>query len=301
MRASNIYSMNMRTALIIKKEHKASLTVEAALIMPVFIYFILAFLYFIQLFIVQEQIQDAITRMGMDISKAAYVYQEFPTAEDSLSFDFSVFYNEFELKPGRLVDEMAGAALLNFYAREFLDNSQINSSCIVGGFDGLSFSGSDIFGNEADIDIVVSYRVRFPIRLFVIDEMKMVQRVRLRKWTGYKLSPLYGPNKEDLAEDTVYITESGSVYHTNINCSHIKLSIRAVMGIPDDLRNNSGGKYYPCELCCGDEPDNNATYYISSYGSKFHTTRECSRIKRTVREVKLSELDGRPACKRCSK
>lgn len=301
MRASNINSSYSRTALILTKEHKGSLTVEAALVMPVFIYFTVAFLYFIQLFIVQEQIQDAITRMGLDISKAAYVYQEIPTAEDSLSFDFSVFDNVFELKPGKLADEMAGSAMLNFYARDFLDNSKINNSCIVGGFDGLSFSGSDIFGNEDDIDIVVSYKVRFPIRLFVIDDMKMVQRVRMRKWTGYKLPSVYSPNEEDLAEDTVYITESGSVYHTNINCSHIKLSVRAVMGIPYDFRNNSGGKYYPCELCCGDEPDKNATYYISSYGSKFHTTRECSGIKRTVREVKLSELDGLPACKRCGK
>jgi len=301
MRASNLNTMHRATRSIILKEHKASMTVEAALIMPVFIFFIMTFLYFIQLFIIQEQIQDTITRMGMDISKAAYVYQDFSTAEDILSFDFSVFDNEFELKPGRLVDEMAGVALLDFYARNLLDNSKIKDLCIVGGFDGLSFFSSDIFGSEGDIDIVVRYKVKFPIKLFVIEELKIVQRVRLRKWTGYKLPPIYGSKDEDVTGDRVYITENGSVYHTNINCSHIKLSIRAVMGIPDDLRNNSGGKYYPCELCCGNEPDNNATYYISSYGSKFHTTRECSRIKRTVREVKLSELDGLPACKRCSR
>lgn len=300
MRVSNLISKYRENKLIIAKELKASLTVEAALLMPLFIYFIMAFLYFIKLFIAYEQIQAAITRMGMDISKAAYVYQDFSTAEDVINFDFSIFDNEFEFRPGKMVDEMTGVAMLDLYARNFLDNSQINNSCIEGGFDGLSFLNSDIFGSENYIDIIVSYKVKFPIRLFVIDEMKMVQRVRLRKWTGRRLLPAY-EQKENAAEDTVYITENGSVYHTDINCSHIKLSVRAVMGIPEDLRNASGGKYYPCELCCDGEPDENAAYYISFNGSRYHTIRDCSRIKRTVREVKLSEVGGRPPCKRCGK
>lgn len=300
MRVSNLISKYRENKLIIAKELKASLTVEAALLMPLFIYFIMAFLYFIKLFIAYEQIQAAITRMGMDISKAAYVYQDFSTAEDVINFDFSIFDNEFEFRPGKMVDEMTGVAMLDLYARNFLDNSQINNSCIEGGFDGLSFLNSDIFGSENYIDIIVNYKVKFPIRLFVIDEMKMVQRVRLRKWTGRRLLPAY-EQKENAAEDTVYITENGSVYHTDINCSHIKLSVRAVMGIPEDLRNASGGKYYPCELCCDGEPDENAAYYISLYGSRYHTIRDCSRIKRTVREVKLSEVGGRPPCKRCGK
>jgi len=235
----------------------------------------------------------------MNLSKAAYIMQDFPTAEDAAGFDFSIFNNDFELNFAGFATSRAEAALIGFYAGEFLDNSQINDSCIAGGFDGLSFGCSGIFGNEDDIDITVSYYVKIPVKLFVLDGMKISQRVRLRKWTGFKLTPAYSTN-EGTDDQTVYITESGTVYHTNKNCSHIKLSVRAVMGIPDDLRNASGGKFYPCELCCSNEPDDNDTYYITSYGDRFHTVRNCSGIKRNVKEIKLSEVENRTLCKRCA-
>lgn len=269
--------------------------------MPLFIYFIMVFLFFIQVFALHEHIQAAITRMGMDLSKAAYIYQDFPTAEDTLSFDFSIFNDEFELKPSRLADELATEVILGYYVREVLDGRRINDSCIAGGIEGLSFAGSDIYGNGDELDIVVSYKVNFPLKLFIIDDIRLTQRVRMRKWTGYKLPAVYGPAEEERDEQTVYITGSGSVYHTSPDCSHIKLSIRAVTGIPDNARNESGGKYYPCELCCSGEADKNGIYYITSYGSRYHTFRECSRIKRDVREIKLSEVGSRPQCKRCAK
>jgi hypothetical protein len=290
----------MRLSHIFKKHQRASLTVEAALILPIFMYFMLAFLYFIQIFTVQERIQASITRMGMNLSKAAYIFQDFPNAEETLNFDFSIFNNEFEFKTGSMADKLASKALLKLYAQEYLDNSQVNNSCIMGGFDGLSFDSSDIMSSGDDIDIVVSYKVRIPVKIFVIDEMQMVQRVRLRKWTGYEVAAAYSTETETGDESIVYITESGSVYHADKSCSHIRLSVRAVSGIPKDLRNDSGAKYYPCEACCGKDIDESATYYITSDGTRFHSKRECSKIKRNVREIKLSEIGSRAPCKRCS-
>lgn len=297
----NLFERHRIKAPVLKKQYMASLTVEAALVLPLFIYFILAFLYFIQIFTVQETIQSSITRMGMNLSKAAYVFQDFTDTGDAADFDFTIFNNEFDFKPGNIADELGSEALIRLYAQDFLDNNQINNSCIIGGFDGLSFYGTDIIGSNDDIDIVVSYKVKIPVKLFVINEMKMVQRVRLRKWTGYRLSPAYSAEEGGKDDSIVYITESGSVYHTDRNCSHIRLSIRAVTGIPKDLRNNSGGKYYPCEACCDNDDIENKIYYITSDGSRYHSDRNCSKIKRNVKEIKLSEAGSRTPCKRCCK
>lgn len=73
------------------KLQEASLTLEASLVIPLFLFFMLAFLYFLQIFMVQEQIQSAITRMGLDLAKLSYIYQDFTSEEDANNFDHTIF------------------------------------------------------------------------------------------------------------------------------------------------------------------------------------------------------------------
>ena len=53
---------------------KGSLTLEAALVVPIFIYAILAFIYFLQIINIQEAIQHALTETGLESVRYAYVY-----------------------------------------------------------------------------------------------------------------------------------------------------------------------------------------------------------------------------------
>lgn len=281
-----------------EKSQKASLTVEAALVMPVFLYFMLAFLYFIQIFTVQEQIQSAITKMGLNLSKTAYIFRDFPSLEDTLSFDFSIFDNEFDVNLINLADNLASGSALKLYAGKYLDTNQIKHSCIKGGFDGISFDGSSLLSSEDYIDIIVSYKIELPIKTFIMDNLQIAQRVKLHKWTGYEVAAVY-QTKEVEEDSIVYITDTGSVYHKAESCTHIKLSVTAVIGIPTGLRNDNGGKYTSCETCCEGDEDSVATFYITSDGTKYHSRRDCPNIKRTVKEIKLSEVGNRTPCKRC--
>ncbi len=140
-----------------------------------------------------------------------------------------------------------------------------------------------------------------PVRIFIIRNMHFIQRVRLRCWTGLKVDAAYRDGASDKTETTVFVTETGSVYHKTSDCSHIKLSIRAVYGIPTDLRNDNGARYKPCEACCSEPLDNYTGYYITSDGTRFHTIRECSKLKRSVKEISFSETGNRTPCKRCYK
>lgn len=279
---------------------RASLTVEAAFVLPLFLYFLIAFLYFIQIFTVQEQLQACITKMGLNLAKTAYIFKDFPDAKDLLSFDVSIFGEEYDLGLEELADNLASDGILRIYAEKYLDTDQINNSCIVGGFDGISFYGSSLFDESNYIDIIVNYEVRIPVKIFIIDELQMVQRVKLRCWTGYEVAAAYQTEEED-KETTVYVTESGSVYHKSESCSHIKLSIRTVIGIPVNQRNDNGGKYYPCESCCKGTQGEYTTYYITSDGTRYHSSRTCSRIKRSVKSILISEIGSRTPCKRCYK
>jgi hypothetical protein len=279
---------------------EASLTVEAALVTPLFLYLIIAFLYFIQIFTLQEKIQSAITRMGLNLAKTAYVYEDFQGATKALNFDVTVFGSELELGLGDLASSGLDSTVLKLLARKYLDTDRINHTCIVEGFQGLSFINSRILREDEFIDIVVQYKVKLPLQIFFMDELQMLQRVRLRCWTGYDVAATYSMEEEG-SEDFVYVTETGTVYHISTACSHIKLSIRAVSGVPDNLRNDNGAKYYPCDLCCKGKVDKWGTFYITLDGTRYHTGRECSGIKRNVRKIKQSEVGSRRPCKRCLK
>jgi len=280
-------------------EKSASLTLEAAMVLPLFLYFMMVLMYFIQICTIQEQIQSGITQMGMSLSKTAYVYEEFIDLEELINFDDSILGDELEIGLQNLTDKASSGIILKLYSAKYLDKDRINRSCIQGGLKGLSFIGSSIFGATGDIDIIVRYQVEIPIKLFGLEDIRMIQRVKLRGWTGYAVAPVYSIEEES-SEEIVYITETGSVYHTNPNCSHIKLSVREIAGLPTRLRNDNGGIYYPCEACCTRKESNIGNYYITSDGTRYHTKRNCSKITRTVKEIPITDIGSRKLCKRCS-
>lgn len=279
----------------------ASLTVEAALVTPIFLYFMLIFLYFIQVFTIQEQIQSGITGMSLDISRLSYVINDFSELAQAEQFDDSILGMETELGIKDIAKAAVNGGMLKLYAKNYLDLSQLNLSCIKDGYDGISFYSSKVMDQEGYIDIIVRYQMRIPIQIFGLDHKLILQRVRLRGWTGRQLSPAYNYNEEETSEEyqIVYITPSGSVYHMRRDCSHIKLSIISVMGIPSELRNDNGAKYYSCEGCITGTEEPFATYYITSDGTRYHSRKDCSKIKRTVIEVKLLQVSDRTKCKRC--
>ena len=131
----------------------------------------------------------------------------------------------------------------------------------------------------------ISYLPEWAGRFMVLEES-----VR-KPWTGRIIE------EEDKNEDDtfVYVAENGSVYHTTESCSHLSLTISMVeYENLEDYRNESGGKYRACEKC-GGEAD---VVFIAKEGDCYHSSRNCSGLKRNYKRVKLTEVNL-PACKRC--
>lgn len=119
-------------------------------------------------------------------------------------------------------------------------------------------------------------------------------------FTGYDVS--LAAEEENVEEVMVYVTLHGSVYHRQRSCRYLNPAVRNVgAGEVDLLRNDSGGRYYPCELC---HPQKEGTLVITTDGDRYHKPRPdgspCPGLKRTVRTVPLSSVEGKmPACSRC--
>ena len=115
-----------------------------------------------------------------------------------------------------------------------------------------------------------------------------------RKWTGYNVLSGAG---EVLEDEYVYITEHGYSYHRSRNCSHLKVTIRAVSSeVIDSLRNSSGSRYHPCERCGG---SGTGILFVTPDGDRYHSDAGCSSLKRNIRTVRLSEVGGRTPCSEC--
>ena len=121
--------------------------------------------------------------------------------------------------------------------------------------------------------------------------------VKVHAWTGI----LYEDGKNLVeSQPMVYVTESGTVYHRNLSCSYLNVSMQQISGSAvKSMKNAYGEKYQACELCSrGQEPA--GVVYITKKSNRFHNQESCSGLKRSIRMVKESEVSGKMgACGRC--
>lgn len=295
------------------KAKTGSLTIEAALVLPIYTYLIVALLYFIQLFIIQEHIQNCITNTGLTLARTAYVYEDiasiltdfghskFESALDAGIPEINHIADELNIDMNDMLHSYIDGAIVKAIVGSQLDIERINSSCIQEGFQGVSFYYTKVLDDENCIDIIVSYRIRIPLPILGLSDMGARQRIRVRAWNGHKVTATYVENQNAEEEEIiVYITETGRVYHRSDQCSHIKLSTKQVSMISPGLRNVNGGRYYPCEICCKNKGNTEGEFYITDYGVRYHQNKNCSRIKRTVQKISISKVEERKPCKRCA-
>ncbi|MFA9376868.1 MAG: hypothetical protein ACERKZ_08945 [Lachnotalea sp.] len=255
------------------------MTVEAAMVLPIFIFAICFMMYFTEVVRVQAEIGNEIYKQGKSLSVYTYVYKQGQNNEiiNSGQLENIVTWGLSNLYVSNQITEELG--------EDYKQNNNIDN--------GISFLMSSYMRENDLIDIIATYKISIPCNFFHLGKIPVLQRCRMRGWTGYQISE----NEED-AEEIVYITQTGTVYHKSSSCTHINLSISQV-NINDikNLRNSGGGKYYECEIC-GDET-NNGSVYITNTGDRYHNSRECSGLKRGVIAIPISEVGTRGPCSRC--
>lgn len=246
-------------------EAKGSITIEASLTIPVFLFAVLCLVYLIEIQIIQTTVYAAA------LNAAKVCTQD--TAVISI------------LNPMKLESEMV----------EFIGKDRLENSIISGGSKGLHCATSYVSPESKILNIVVRYQMQLPFPKFMNLTVKCREEFRLSSWNGY-----VKPQMQSEDDSLVYITKNGIVYHEDYQCSHLQLSVRFIAyGEVSGLRNEYGGKYYKCEKCV--HGDVLAGVYISDSGNRYHGSLNCSGIKRTIYTVPKSQVFGRRGCLRCVK
>lgn len=269
-----------RVSSFTSKRLKASMTVEAAIALPLFLFFIMQVLSAINMIAVQSRLEAALHQTGNRMAFAGYLYEN--PQENTLT-DL--------LESAALTQVYAQSQVLNYTGKEYL-----NKSCVKNGSEGISFKGTSIM-NDDIIDIKISYYIQPLFTILGFDGFYTGQRYYGRAWTGYDVESAIS-NMDD-NDPMVYITETGTVYHTNRNCTYLNPSVYSVS--TDEVaekRNQSGKKYSACGKCASKFAYGNVVY-ITNQGSSYHTSITCSGLKRTVYTIALSQVGERGRCSKC--
>lgn len=258
------------------KKAKASLTVEAAMAFPIFIFAFFLMIHSLKIVELQSKIQYALDVTSSEM--AAYAMTKEGTEDSSVvKYVSDIVYSR------------PGASVL------FLKNLKscaADVDIVSGEWLGFYFTNSQIMKEDSIIYLEVNYKIKLPNLLGIKIEIPCVQNTYTRGFTGRRL-------KEQEEERIVYITTGQTVYHTNRSCTHLVLSIQQIS--EKVFLNKKKGylkKYAKCLLCKNKE--SNGYIYITTQGEKYHYSLQCKSLKRTIKKILLKEVGSRTLCKRCS-
>jgi hypothetical protein len=244
------------------RKENASMTVEAAFVLPIFLFAMLLMGYLAQMARCQDFVTQALTRVAREIS-AEYG----ATQKETLT---SRVYCQMKLE-------------------QYLDGSVA-----------VSLLNSHICEDNDEIDLVADYRMQLPFHLLKSDWRTFQTRVHTRAFTGVENrgGESIGTEERDvyITETGRVYHDSLSCTYLKLSISQLKFcDIEA-------MRNENGGKYKACEKCCKTQIlSGQKTIWITNFGDRYHVSRSCSGLKRLIRTIKRSEAGSRTPCSKCGK
>lgn len=269
-------------------ETRAGMTVEASIVLPLFLFFFLNLGCAIEMIRLHGNLQLALWQAGNKLALYGYVLDSGEQPQGGTEDDWWRGLSGITLSAAYVRGQIIDSA-----GKEYLNQSPLKN-----GINSLQFWESEMFGAEDEIDIIVTYSVSPWSSLIGFSSFRMANRYYSHIWNGYEVQG--GGNESPGNIQTVYVTETGRVYHKTQECTHLRLSTQLVSAAEiDQLRNQGGGRYYPCIRCAGGNVP--MQLYITLEGDRYHFTRDCSGLKRTVTAMALesAEQSGYAPCSRC--
>lgn len=298
------------------KSEKGSLTVEATIVLPIFIFIIIAIGIFIKTVYIHELIENIIYDSTKELAKSAYLldlgadklskyeddildrldkFEEIDSLYDegdklTLSNDIK---DSIKKNSEDLCKQKLGEILLNVYFnRHGLTKRKLAKLKV----ENFKIKINSFLEDTEEIDASVQYEVRLDIPLLRLKKIPILSRIVVRAWVqgGSNKAVFKNEQTDENDEDTneedtiVYVSSKGSKYHKK-GCSAIFKDVKKIT-----VGEAKKKGYKPCEIC---ESENQKGYvYITKsgdfYNKKYHKY-GCSSIFKDIKEMKLKDAKGR--------
>ena len=247
----------------------ASMTVEAAVVLPLFLFAGVLLMMPFRMLDVERQVQAHVEAVGEDISQMAYFSLENTQGKEVLTTAAAFGYAE--------------AAV-----RTKLKDLPVER---------ITLLGSSLLGDGETVDLVVNYEMRLPFSVFGLEQVRRTSRCYRRAWVGREKTAETGENFGG-AGDIVYVGRYSSRYHQDQSCHFLSNILEPVgMSELENYRNPDGSRYKACSRC-GD--DAGEMVYIMRYGEHYHSSKECSALQAYVSAVPRSQVVHLGPCSYCS-
>lgn len=290
---------------------KGTITIETALVLPLFLFAVLTFCYLFQVMEFQLKLQAALNQAAEQTASYGYLLGRVAEVTEQKAEEF-LEKTELFSKNGLLSLDDAGdkvikllytapaETVLGHLTAMYMDMEDAGLLRVDGGWEGISFAGSCLRDEERCVVVSARYKIEVPFIPESAAEIEVCQNAVCRLHCGDRdYIPL--PGKDDAKETGIvyYVTPSGSVYHLHRDCRYLRIEVLSTQKENlATLRNSSGGKYYPCRRCVKGAEEGDMVFYTKS-GSSYHSTRNCSSLTRTVLERTKEEIVGLPPCSIC--
>ena len=240
---------------------KGSYTLEAVMVIPLMARYLVTLLYFFLILNIQCAVDEALLFAGRKTAVESSVVES-----EEMLFLSAEAYMLYALQDNLLVER-------------YLEN----------GMWGIELWKSNFGGEE--IILQAEYTVSLPFSFGSLSELHLTSQNRFRKWSNGRLG--------EETEDYVYVTPYGEVYHMNLDCRSIRISVKsATIDEIFYIRGKMGQCFYECSHCEW-KTDKKERVYYTDYGTLYHKDIACSAIKRTVEKIKLEEVGERRPCSFC--
>lgn len=246
------------------RDWSASLTVEAALVVPLFFFLMFWFWQIFLLLFFQLKVCEQVTETVLSYSHLGYTEQKMEQQEIDIAWIYeSLFWS-------------------NIPNNNNIKEAWINCKTEENG----------------DILLEISYEFLCETIFFPIISIPITQNFKFYPYFGEQFKVVEEQVPEN--EDIVYMTEYGSVYHISKTCVYLNVMLKSIfVSEIEQMRNNIGQPYTECSKCKTQQKT--AQVYISLGGNKYHWSLQCPAVKRTIIEKKKNEIKGIPICHKCGK
>lgn len=249
-----------RKRVFLAISRSGSMTVEAALVLPLFLFACLMMMMPFSIMDRERQVQAVLERTAKDISQMA------------------------PLEDGSQV----WTAYAQVQIRTKLESLKLR---------GLSLSGSQILEDGETVHLVAEYGMPLPFSVFRIGDVRRVSQSCRRAWIGKEGGRTGEGNPEDDDDPMVYIGKNSTRYHVSRTCHYLA---NQLTGVPlvniEEHRNSSGSRYKPCSRCAG---GGGTMVYIMPSGERYHSSASCTAIAAYIKAVKKSTVAHLGACSYC--
>lgn len=243
---------------------KASITIEASLVIPIFLFAMLCLIYTLEIQTLRTQILFA---------------TENAAKEEAAGTGTIPIVNTARMKQNIIRQ---------------IGKEKLNRSIIVNGADGIKCSKSYLSVFNYEIHAKTEYSVQLPFPEFTNIKLPLCEKMIIKAWNGNQKK-----DKNLQREAIVYITEYGIVYHEDLKCPYLEPKIKYVSYEEVKmLRNLYREKYTRCTKCVYGSPLSGV--YVSEHGNKYHNSLNCSSLKRNIFAVKKTEAGIRKGCSKCT-